>query len=152
MVAPLLAGLLTCAVMLGAAMPGARADSAPHEPPPGSELRADLLDALRPILEWRFGAPVEIVVQRLQVAGDLAFASVRAQRPGGGRIDLRDTPIVLRDGYAAHFLDGPTLQALLQRSGRMWVAVRHEVGATEMWFVDPAYCPVWGALIGDVCR
>ena len=50
--------------------------------------RAALMDALRPKVEWALGAPVQFVVYDLRRQGDLAFASVYPQRPGGADIDL----------------------------------------------------------------
>ena len=46
-----------------------------QEPARGTPLRADLMDAIRPLLEWNLGAPVEIVVHQLRVEGDLGFVS-----------------------------------------------------------------------------
>ena len=61
----------------------------------GTALRAALMDAVRPHVEWRLGAPVQFVVRDLRVAGDVGFASLWPQRPGGAQIDLYQTP-----GYA----------------------------------------------------
>ena len=76
--------LKALALVAALALPGAA--QAWEEPARGTELRADLMDALRPMAEWDLGAPVEFVVLDLRVAGDVAFASVMAQRPGGAPI------------------------------------------------------------------
>lgn len=124
-----------------------------EEPARGTALRADLLDAVRPVLEWDLGAPVEMVVHTLRVEGDRAFLSVLAQRPGGGAIDLGATPLVLRDGHSPGDFDGTSFQALLQRSGRMWVPVHHMLGATDVWYAHPDFCPGWGGVLDDaICR
>ena len=63
-----------------------------HEPARGTGERRALMDAMRPQAELIFGPPVEFVVSRLRVAGDLAFASVVAQRPGRGGGVIRCGP------------------------------------------------------------
>jgi hypothetical protein len=122
-----------------------------EEPARGTPLRADLLDAIRPFLEWDLGPPVEIVVQTLRVQGDRAFVSAYAQRPGGVPIDMENTPVARRGAYWPEVSDGTTIQALLQRSGRMWVAVHQAIGATDVWYADPELCGPWRALIPDAC-
>ena len=120
-------------------------------PARGSDLRADLMDAIRPIAEWQLGAPVEFVIWDLRVAGDVAFASLMAQRPGGGVIDMYETPIVRRDQYDPSVGDGATMQALLQKSGRIWVAVEWAIGATDAWYAWDDYCPVWQNVLPHSC-
>jgi len=121
-------------------------------PARGTALRADLMNALRPIAEWNLGAPVQFVVQDLRVSGNVAFASVTAQRPGGVAINLRNTPLALRDDMDPDMMDGASMQALLQKSGRMWVPVHHETGATDVWYAWPAFCPIWGAVLPEICQ
>jgi hypothetical protein len=121
------------------------------EPARGSATRADLMDAIRPIAEWNLGAPVEFVVDDLRVAGDVAFASLWAQRPGGGAIDMQRAPMVQRGDYDPETIDGPTMQALLQRSGRMWVAVTYAIGPTDVWWAWDGFCPIWAAVLPEVC-
>ena len=122
-----------------------------EEPARGTPLRADLLDAIRPHLEWNLGAPVEIVVHQLRVQGDLGFVSAHAQRPGGAPIDVMQTRMGRHPDFDPNFSDGTTIQALLQRSGRMWVAVHHALGATDVWYADPELCATWRPVIADVC-
>ena len=123
-----------------------------EEPARGTPLRADILDAIRPHLEWQLAAPIEIVVQGIRVQGDRAFVSAYAQRPGGVPIDMAQTPMAQRGDYWPEVSDGTTIQALLQRSGRMWVAVHHAVGATDVWYASPEFCGPWRAVISDVCQ
>lgn len=139
-------------IALGLAALAAGPALAWEEPARGTPLRADLLDAIRPHLEWELGAPVEIVVHQLRVAGDLGFVSAHAQRPGGVEIDMARTPMARRGEWWPEVSDGTTIQALLQRSGRMWVAVHHAIGATDVWYASPEYCGPWGNLIPDACR
>ena len=123
-----------------------------QEPGRGTPLRADLLDALRPLLEWNLGAPVEIVVHHLRVEGDRAFVSAFAQRPGGTAIDMASTPMAQRGEYYPDISDGTTIQALLQQSGRMWVPVHWAQGATDVWFIAPELCAGWRAVLTDYCN
>ncbi len=121
-------------------------------PPRGTALRADLMSALRPKAEWDLGAPVEFVVNDIRVSGNVAFVSVTAQRPGGGPINIRNTPLVLRDEIEPDVIDGPNIQALLQKSGRMWVPVHQETGATDVWYAWPALCPIWRSVLPEICQ
>ena len=123
-----------------------------QEPPRGSDLRADLMDAIRPIMEWDLGPPVEFVVHQLRVDGDRAFVSAHAQRPGGTQIDLTTTPMAQRGHYDPHVSDGSTVQALLQRSGRMWVPVHLAIGATDVWYASTEFCPGWGGVLPEFCN
>lgn len=136
------------ALLLAIGVQPARAYDTPQR---GSGLRADLMDAVRPIAEWQLGAPVEFVVHDLRVAGRVAFASLTAQRPGGGEIDMRRTPMVRRGDYDPEIGDGPTMQALLQKSGPGWVVVTYAIGPTDVWYAWDEYCPIWHAVLPATC-
>jgi hypothetical protein len=69
-----IAGLI--ALLAGATLP-ARAHAEVFTPPRGSELRADILDALRPTVADEIGGAIEFVVSSLRVQGNWAYASVR---------------------------------------------------------------------------
>lgn len=140
--------LLFAALVLWA---GAALSEPWHEPARGTALRADLLDALRPVAEWWLGPPVAFVVEDLRVDGDVAFANLRAQRPGGHAVDMATTPLVQHSGDDPGMYDGAIVQALMQRSGRMWVATLHAIGPTDVWYAAPEFCPVWGNVIPEVC-
>ncbi|WP_136439679.1 hypothetical protein [Pacificoceanicola onchidii] len=120
-------------------------------PQRGSQLRADLMSAIRPHAEWILGAPVEFVIHDLRVSGDVAFAAMHAQRPGGIEIDLNTVPGALRGEYDPAFSDGSSIQALLQKSGNVWVATHHAIGATDVWWFWDAFCPVWHPVIPEAC-
>lgn len=123
------------------------------EPARGTATRAALMDALRPHAEWLLGAPVEFVVYDLRQAGNLAFASVYPQRPGGGEISLWQTP-----GYARGELDpqgmegGVMMQALYIKSGQTWVAVHWAMGASDVWYSYAPICAIWRRVIPEACR
>ena len=122
-----------------------------EEPARGTADRAGMMDALRPHAEWHLGAPVEFVVHDLRRAGDVGFASVWAQRPGGAEIDISQTPMARRGGYEPDMFDGSTLQALYRKSGNTWVAVHWALGATDVWYAAPGFCPEYHLVIPEIC-
>ena len=127
-------------------------DNGYSEPPRGSATRAALMDAIRPHAEWMLGAPVAFVVSDLRVAGNLAFAMLRPQRPDGRMIDPAKTPMVLRGGADPEMMDGVAIQALYRKSGDTWVAVHWAIGATDVWFSSPDLCEAYRRVIPDYCR
>lgn len=149
--------LIVAAVVLVASMSGldaSRHASAQtyYEPERGSAMRADIMDALRPVAEWSFGPPVQFVVEELRTDGKVAFAMLRAQRPGGARIVMETTPLVTRHGQRAEYMNGPTVQALLVKSGRMWGIVDHVISATEAWWTTGYFCPQFGTVVPESCH
>ncbi|MDQ2092050.1 hypothetical protein [Marimonas arenosa] len=140
---------LILAVFLVAAS-GVRADY--FEPARGTELRRTLMDALRPHIEWPLGAPVEFVVWDLRVADDIAFFSGMAQRPGGGVIDIADTPAARWGELDPEVGDGATVQALYKLSGRTWVAVHIGISATDVWYSWEPICQEYRAVIPEACQ
>ncbi|MFK7751888.1 MAG: hypothetical protein AB8B51_05005 [Sedimentitalea sp.] len=124
-----------------------------QEPARGTPTRAALLDALRPHAGWQYGYPIEFLVYDLRVEGNLAFASVGLQRPGGGRIDLRQTPSYARGNTYLDDdnTDWTTMQALFVLSGQTWVAVHHVLGAGDVWWSEPELCQIWRPVVGEVC-
>lgn len=121
------------------------------EPQRGTALRKNLMDALRPHAWWNLGWPVEFVVHDLRVSGDLAFAMVTPQRPGGGAIDPMMTPMAQRDHYMIEDMDGVHMEALFVKSGSMWVVVDYTIGATEAWWVGEQFCALWRTVIPEYC-
>lgn len=122
------------------------------EPARGSATRSALMDAIRPHVEWQMGSPVEFRVWDLRVAGDLAFASVWPQRPGGQEIDLWSTPAFQRGDLHPEEIDGIGVQALYVRSGQTWVAVHWALGAGDVWYAYEPLCAVWRRVIPEVCQ
>lgn len=117
------------------------------EPARGSALRSNLMDAVRPHIEWELGVDVEFVIHDLRVSGNVAFANMQAQHPGGEQIDL-----VKIFGPETEVGDGATVQALLIKSGDMWVAVHHGLSATDAWWYWDGYCPIWADVLPEVCQ
>lgn len=145
----LLAGL--GAAVLAAAVSGPAPAQGWTEPARGTATRKALMDALRPHAEWVLGAPVEFVVHDLRQAGDLAFASVYPQRPGGGTIDLWRTPAAQRGELDPDVMDGVGMQALYRKSGDTWVAVHFAIGATDVWYAYGPICAIWRRVISEAC-
>ena len=118
----------------------------------GSETRQDILDAIRPQAEWSFAPPIQFVVGEIRVANDVAFATVRAQRPNGAQIDIFTTPDAQRGQLDPQVGNGPTMEVLLQKSGRVWVGVHYGINSSEGWWYDTVYCPIWSAVLPEVCQ
>ncbi len=121
-----------------------------YEPQRGSADRRGIMDAIRPQADLVFGPPVEFVVIDLRVAGDMAFARVSAQRPGGAAIDIAATP-GWQSGYFMPDADWVGGQAILRRLGAEWVPVEVIFGATDVWWADPMFCAGFRPVIADVC-
>ena len=100
-------------------------------PPPGSGLRAAVLDGLRPAVQKRLGSNVEFKVALIRVQRDWAFVVADPQRKGGRPIDGWRI-------FGEHFgnMDGLRVDAVLRRQGGRWVVVDHEIGATDVWYCD----------------
>ena len=121
-----LAWLFAFAVLLAAAASAQQI----VQPPTGSPLRAELLDAIRPTFIAETNGPVEFVVRRLAVFGDWAFGDVKARRPGGQPIDWAQTKFAAawRDGM----FQGETSFFLLKRSGSGWSVAEIVIGPTDV--------------------
>ncbi|WP_093094843.1 hypothetical protein [Shimia aestuarii] len=122
-----------------------------EEPARGTATRAALMDAIRPHAEWQLGAPVQFVVEDLRRADDIAFASLRAQRPGGGAINLYDTPAYQRGELYPEDMDGAWYHVLYKKSGSTWVAVQWSLGATDVWWAWAPTCRVFRPVIAEFC-
>jgi len=100
------------------------------QPPRGSELRAELLDAARLTFEEETGGPIEFVVKRLNVLGDWAFGEVRLKRPGGVPIDWMRT--IYSEDYAAGMFDPSGSFFLLHGAGPYWDVAEYATGPTDV--------------------
>jgi hypothetical protein len=138
-------------IILYLACPGAVLAQSYSEPARGSALRADLMDAMRPHAEWALGPPIEFVVDELRVSGDIAFAMLSAQRPGGGAIDMWSTPMAARGQYEPELGDPLQFQALLVLSGRTWVAVEWGHASTDVWWAWTPICARFRPVIPEYC-
>ena len=100
-------------------------------PPAGSELRKEVLGALRPAVERRLGPNVEFRVAVIRVQRDWAFVVADPQRRGGKPIDGWRI-------FGEHFgnMDGLRVDAILRRQRGRWVVVDHAIGATDVWYCD----------------
>ena len=121
------------------------------EPERGTATRAALMDAIRPHVEWGLGQPIEFVVDKLRVSGDVAYGSLSPQRPGGAAIDLYNTP-GSRRGMEPKYMDGTHVAVLYRKLRETWVAVHHSIGATDVWFAAPDYCIEYAAVIPEWCK
>ena len=137
--------------ILAIGLTGATMAGAWSEPPRGSATRAALMDALRPHAEWLLGEPVEFIIHDLRVEGDIAFAAVWPQRPGGGGIDLRNTPAYFRGELSPDDIEDIGMQALYRLSGQTWVAVHWAIGATDVWWAYEPICAQYRAVVPGGC-
>ncbi len=118
----------------GASSGQAKKTPKPTTPAPGSKLRKELLDTLRPGVETELGAKVRFKVDRLSVLNGWAFLS-------GVLLDLKDQPIDLKKTKLkedAQYMDGPSIYGLLKlnASKKKWVRVTHVIGPTDVAWSD----------------
>jgi hypothetical protein len=100
------------------------------QPPQGTRLRKELLDAARPVFEKETEGPVEFVVHRLNVMDGWAFGDVFLQRPGGRKIDWSKTKYAEEERNGA--FDSGGCFFLLKRSGANWTVVEFVTGPTDV--------------------
>lgn len=139
---------ITLAIFLGT-MASTGAYAAPSEPQPGSELRRELLDTLRPLAAFDLGAPIEFRVMNMVVDGDIGFVQVMAQRPGGAAIDLADTPMVEWRYVEPYDIDGPRFEAFFIRRNGHWQITEYGLGSSDAWWFGYR-CDVFGSLLRDM--
>jgi hypothetical protein len=96
-------------------------------------LRVQILNAYRPSIEAQLGAPVEFVVDALNVMGDWAFVEARPQRPGGTPIDWRQTRY--RQAFESDMMSNIVL-GLLHRTDGGWQVVENVIGPTDVAWED----------------
>lgn len=127
---------ISLALFLLTVLPGLSIAQALHEPARGTDERSEILNAVRPMLEARVGAPVEFVVNWMRSGSGWAFVQLAPQRPGGTKIDLGRTT------YAdqADYMDGIMTFALLRYQYGRWNLIDYAVGPTDVfWHGDPLY-------------
>ena len=112
-----------------------------EEPARGTEARRALLNVIRPLAEADLSPPIEFVITSLRVAGDLGFATLQPQRPGGAPILWKETRLAAK-GEEAHWYDGTTIHALYQRIDGAWIVHDWSIGATDVWWSAPEACAI----------
>ncbi len=116
-----------------AAISATAAKAQVETPPPGSPVRAAILDAMRGIAVAEFGGPVEFVVNDMRVLGEWAFVVVHPQRPGGGEIPYTYTRY--QAAHDAGAMDQEAI-ALLRDTPAGWLVYQYEFGATDVAWLD----------------
>ena len=101
------------------------------KPERGSALRAEILDAARPVFERETGGPVEFVITTLNVFDNWAYGNVRLQRPGGGQIDWRRTKYA-EDDAQGMFDPAGHLFLLRKSDAGEWMLVEYALGPTDV--------------------
>ena len=113
-----------------------------YEPARGSQERRDILDAIRPEVEWQLGVDtVEFVVHDLRVYDGLVYFSLTPQHPGGGEIKPR----------ADQYFDNVGVTGFGARWRGYWWSMDVVVGATDVWFYDSPYCRWYAQVIPEYC-
>jgi hypothetical protein len=104
------------------------------KPEPGSALRAEILDAARPVFQRETQGPIEFVVRRLNVIGEWAYGEMEVQRPGGETIDWNRTRYA--EAFNAGMFDPAASDFLLRKSGSTWSVIEYALGATDVVWVS----------------
>ncbi|MGE3230192.1 MAG: hypothetical protein AB7J30_12220 [Hyphomicrobium sp.] len=117
-----------CALLMACAIPALAGEV--YEPARGSPLRASILDAARPTFEQEVGAPVEFVINTLNVMDEWAYGDVQLQRPGGTPIDWSHTKFA--EDMAQGMLETGHNLFLLHESGGSWTLIEYAIGPTDV--------------------
>ena len=114
-------------------------------PAAGSQLRKEILDALRVPVIADLGAPIVFHETRLDVDGDVAFVrGVTAMRPGGVPIDLSQTPLFHSGDENIY---STNVQAFVKRIDGHWEVDVYVVDPTDIWWIGPPYCDDYATLL-----
>ncbi len=132
--------------VLSAALTPAAAQNA-YEPQRGSPERAEVMNAIRPLAAELFGPPIEFVVDFLRVTDDQAYVGVYAQRPGGGEIDIAQTPWAQKNPQFDPYSDYAGMNVLMERKNQRWVIVENAVSWTEPPYNTMTHCKSWSAVL-----
>ena len=124
-----------------------------QSPPKGDPLRAELLNAARPTFEQEVGAPVEFVVNTLNVMSEWAYGDVVLQRPGGVPLNWRQTKFA--EDEAQGMLETGHNLFLLRQTSSGWSVVEFAIGPTDVawdWWRQQHNLPpeLFGATASDV--
>jgi hypothetical protein len=101
-------------------------------PPPGSPMRAAILEAIRGITAAELGGPIEFEVVQIRVVGEWAFVTVEPQRPGG---EIFYTFTRYQAPWDAGALDA-LADALLRLTPAGWLVFEYSFGATDVRWSD----------------
>jgi hypothetical protein len=110
----------------------------------GSALRAELLDAARPIFEVETDGPVEFVVNRLNVMASGHSVRFGSQRPNSVPIDWEDTRYA--EDFEAGMFDPAESDFLLRRISNRWTVVAYATGPTDVVWVATGSSPAIGTV------
>lgn len=135
---------LLIAMILMAPMPG-QAGSV-YEPKRGTAERKQLMNAARPYAEEQLGRPVQFVVETLRVDGRVGYAFLKAQRPGGKAMNMRDTPFSRKFGYDPNSHSG--MHVVFSKKGGRWVWDGAEISPNEP-FYGPKICANYGSVLNS---
>lgn len=121
-----------------------------QEPARGSELRNELLSSIRSVVALELNPPIQFVVNDLRHEGDLAYGALQPQRPGGAAITWDSTEMAAR-GEPEDWYDGTIIHVLFQRIEERWSVHEYSIGATDVWWSQPALCETFAPVIPEYC-
>lgn len=115
-----------------------------QKPAASSQLRKDILNALRPHVEKDLGQKVVFMVSQLRVYQGWALVFARPVRPDLKPIDFKKTHY--KELIDQGVFDGDSLYALLkQDSKKKWVMKTFVIGPTDVawsgWMGEPYFAP-----------
>ncbi|MGR3513010.1 MAG: hypothetical protein ACU0GG_09615 [Paracoccaceae bacterium] len=120
------------------------------EPPRGSDLRSDILTAIRTVAATELNPPLEFIVSELRHEDDIAFGTLQPQRPGGAPIVWDSTAIAER-GEPEDWYDGTTIHAFLRQIEGDWYVDDYSIGATDVWWFKSPLCETYKRIIPEYC-
>jgi tetratricopeptide (TPR) repeat protein len=119
------------------------------EPEPGTPLRVEVLEAIRPRVDADLRLHVKFAVQRMNVDGGWAFLSLIPKQSNGKDIDWARTPY--GDAFAEGMMSDSVLALLRRGTGGKWRIVEYALGPTdvvwEAWI--PKYHLPRGFFLGE---
>ena len=131
------------------AIPKSDQENGFFEPERGTELRAAILDAARPLAIEAYGDPIEFFVETLRVSSGVAYANLYAQRPGGKQIAIETTPAYRRGEVDLLSGDPDNISTILALVNGSWVVTRSVLASSEAWWLDD--CEGLSGVLPETC-
>jgi len=103
------------------------------KPAPGSALRKQVLDALRPAIQKDLKQKVTFKVDDIRVYDGWAFLQVHPLQPNSKPIDFSKTKY--KKAMDEGVFDGSTTFALLKLNGKKWTVKDFVIGPTDVYWI-----------------
>ncbi len=105
-----------------------------QKPAPGSKLRKQIIDGLRPSIEKDLKQKVIFKVDEIRVYKDWAFLHVHPLQPNSKPIDFAKTKY--KQGLEEGSFDGSSTYALLKFNGKKWLVKEFVIGPTDVAWIN----------------